>query len=159
MWRVSRILVATDFGEASEAAGKLGLVLAQRFHASLSLMHACPNPETLTDLPFGPANEYMKLVSAAAQKALQEQAGRLGGRGVEISTVLEMGRPWELILDAARKRGADLIVVGTHGRRGVSRALIGSVAEKVVRLSPVPVLTVRAKNGREAGHSVATQQS
>jgi nucleotide-binding universal stress UspA family protein len=55
------------------------------------------------------------------------------------------GEPWEKILENAREIGADLIVMGTHGRRGISRALIGSVAEKVVRLASVPVLVARAE--------------
>jgi nucleotide-binding universal stress UspA family protein len=57
--------------------------------------------------------------------------------------VVRVGSPWEQILEAAREIGADLVVVGTHGRRGVSHVIMGSVAERVVRLSHLPVLTVR----------------
>jgi len=69
---------------------------------------------------------------------------RLGDRIETVATALRSGRPWEEILAAAREGNADLIVIGTHGRKGLPRALLGSVAEKVVRMSPVPVLTVRA---------------
>ena len=58
---------------------------------------------------------------------------------------VRLGAPWEEILSVATERGADLVVVGTHGRRGFAHALMGSVAERVVRLSTIPVLTVRSR--------------
>jgi nucleotide-binding universal stress UspA family protein len=61
----------------------------------------------------------------------------------QAKAILRSGVPWREILSAVEDVAADLVVMGTHGRRGVSHALLGSVAEKIVRLSPVPVLTVR----------------
>ena len=69
----------------------------------------------------------------------------LKDRGVPISGQLRRGVPWECVLETAKETKADLIVMGTHGRKGLARALMGSVAEKVVRLSPIPVLTVRGE--------------
>ena len=66
------------------------------------------------------------------------------------------GDPAQAILDTAKERGADLIVMGTHGRRGLSHVLLGSVAERIVRLSPVPVLTVSGKAEREAKEKALT---
>jgi nucleotide-binding universal stress UspA family protein len=86
--------------------------------------------------------DYVQLMEDSAQSALNNEAARLQGKGVEVTTVLRMGSPWEQVLDVAGKLEVGLIVMGTHGRRGLPRALLGSVAEKVVRLSPVPVLTV-----------------
>lgn len=79
----------------------------------------------------------------AAGGALVAFADSMRDRFPEAKSVLRRGRPWEEILAAAADVEADLIVIGTHGRRGLSRALLGSVAEKVVRVSPVPVMTVR----------------
>jgi len=62
--------------------------------------------------------------------------------GPRTDAVFRQGTPFDVILDVAKSEGCDLIVIGTHGRRGVARVLLGSVAERVVRLSPVPVLTV-----------------
>jgi nucleotide-binding universal stress UspA family protein len=89
----------------------------------------------------------VQLVEDEAQAAMNNEAARLRDKGAEVktvlvSTVLKSGRAWEQILDTAEKVDAGLIVIGTHGRRGLPRALLGSVAERVVRLSPVPVLTV-----------------
>jgi nucleotide-binding universal stress UspA family protein len=71
--------------------------------------------------------------------------------------VLAHGEPWKQILEIAKERMADIIVMGTHGRRGLSRVFLGSVAEKVVRLSPVPVMTVPGKTDRRAREAGAAR--
>ncbi len=71
-----------------------------------------------------------------------------------IEPLLASGPPWEQILQVAKERGADLIVMGTHGRRGLSHALLGSVAEKVVRISPIPVLTVGTPDAGQAREKI-----
>jgi nucleotide-binding universal stress UspA family protein len=78
----------------------------------------------------------------AAQKALDDLSAKYVGRKVKLDAFLEQADPREAVLAAAKKVNADLIVMGTHGRRGIVRALIGSVAESVVRTSPIPVLTM-----------------
>jgi nucleotide-binding universal stress UspA family protein len=87
--------------------------------------------------------DFVRSVESAAQAALNEEASRLSRKGVNISVVLNVGIAWERILEVAQMVDAGLIVMGTHGRRGVARAVLGSVAERVVRLARVPVLTVR----------------
>jgi nucleotide-binding universal stress UspA family protein len=74
---------------------------------------------------------------------LNQEAARLADKGVEISVVLKPGVAWETIVETASMVDAGLIVIGTHGRRGVPRAVLGSVAERVVRVSRLPVLTIR----------------
>jgi nucleotide-binding universal stress UspA family protein len=75
-------------------------------------------------------------------------------RQANIESMLVTGETWRRILDVVKDRGVDLVVMGTHGRRGVSRVLLGSVAEKVVRLSPVPVVTVPAEAERRTREAV-----
>jgi nucleotide-binding universal stress UspA family protein len=143
MWLKRKILVATDFGELSEAVCSIGLDLAQRFDVPLVVMHAyVPESPGYSGVPLLLPADYRELVENAARATLEREAVPLRGKGVDISTVLHVGAPAERILEAANALDVGLIVVGTHGRRGLPRALLGSVAEKVVRLSPVPVLSI-----------------
>ncbi len=132
------ILVPIDFSEASNRALDLGLELAEKFGSKLTLVHAYDIPVMYSQGVYWP-------IEPLEVEAKQElDAVRAGARARHGATdaVVGQGPPWERILEVARERGVDLIVMGTHGRRGVSRALLGSQAERVVRLSPVPVLTV-----------------
>jgi nucleotide-binding universal stress UspA family protein len=148
MWLAKKILVPTDFAESSRAACDLGLEFARQFRVPLVLMHVYPVPTTINKgVPFLPIGDYVQLIEDSAQSALNNEAARLRDRGAEVatalmSTVLKSGNAWEEILDAVKKLDVGLVVMGTHGRRGLPRALLGSVAERVVLLSPVPVLTV-----------------
>ena len=145
MWLTKKILVATDFGEPSRAAAEVGLQLAQKFQVPLVLVHAYMVPGAIyMAFPTMPAVDYPRIYEEAARESLEKEGSRLARRGAEVTTMLRAGVAWEQILVTAKEVDADLIVVGTHGRRGVPRALLGSVAEKVVRLSPVPVLTIHA---------------
>ena len=83
-------------------------------------------------------------IISSAEKQLAACVAKRGESSVEIVPLLKQADPREAILAAAQDLSADLVVMGTHGRRGIARALIGSVAEAIVRVSPVPVLTVHA---------------
>lgn len=139
------ILVATDLEPDSASARALDLAidLATGFGAALTLVHVHEFPAVA--YPHAAVNfaSLQASVLDAASEALVAFAASVRERFPQAKSVLRRGRPWEEILAAAAEYRADLIVIGTHGRRGLSRALLGSVAEKVVRLSPVPVLTVR----------------
>jgi nucleotide-binding universal stress UspA family protein len=155
MWLEKTILVATDFGELSETLCQVGLELAQRFHVPLVILHTCAPPSPVySGVQVLAAEEHRALVENAARVLLDREAEPLRGRGVDVSTILRVGDPADEILQAARDLDFGLIVVGTHGRRGLPHALIGSVAEKVVRRSPVPVLTVH-----EAGTPIRETES
>jgi nucleotide-binding universal stress UspA family protein len=140
MWLTKKILVATDFAAPAQAAADVGLQLAQEFHVPLVLVHAYIVPGSI--VPLAPVLEYARIYTSAARELLEKECHRLAGRGVEVIAVLRSGVAWEEILRSAKELDADVIIMGTHGRRGVLRALLGSVAEKVVRLSTVPVLTI-----------------
>ena len=138
------ILVPTDFSETAQKALDYAVELAEKLGAKLQVIHAFELP--LVGFPDGTLTitaEMATRITVAAQKALDEVVAKYKGRPVELMTSLVQGDPRELVLEAARKLGADLIVMGTHGRRGIARALIGSVAESVVRTSSIPVLTLR----------------
>jgi nucleotide-binding universal stress UspA family protein len=137
--RLNHILVPTDFGDASRAAEDAAVHLAEKFDADITLLHAwsVPTPAYAEGLVW-PLDE----IEAAARKTLADTCARVTKKHTKTKMVLVAGVAWECIVEAAKQRGVDLIVMGTHGRRGVSRLFLGSIAEKVVRLSPVPVLTV-----------------
>ena len=152
MWLTNRILVPTDLGESSKAAAAVAVELAKQFRVPLVLLHAHGMPaHNYGSIPFVPTADFLQLLENGARVALDAEADRLKAEDVEVIALLRGGSPWEEILDAAKSLEVGLIVMGTHGRRGLPRALLGSVAEKVVRLSPVPVLTVRSPPG-QGGH-------
>ena len=139
---LERILVPTDFSEEAAKALDVAVDLAKKYGATITLLHVYeipvyPYPGALIDV------DFVTPIREAAQKELASAFDALKLRGVEARSELLFGVPWSAILDTVARRKADLIVMGTRGRRGVMHALLGSVAEKVVRLSPVPVLTVR----------------
>jgi nucleotide-binding universal stress UspA family protein len=121
------LLFPTDFSAASERAGLLAREMARQQQVRLHVIHVVP---PVTD----PDDSARKLKSLAAEL----------GKEVRVESALLSGRVVHQIIRYARDKGIGLIVLGTHGRTGVSRALLGSVAEGVVRLAPCPVLTVPA---------------
>jgi nucleotide-binding universal stress UspA family protein len=144
MWLDKKILVATDFSESALTAADAALALALQFSQPLVLTHVYGIPGTkYAGVDLDLTADFMRSVESAARAALHREAARLSGHGVTISVVLNPGVAWERILETAKMVDAGLIVVGTHGRRAVPRAVLGSVAERVVRLSRVPVLTIR----------------
>lgn len=141
MIAIRHVLVPTDFGEAAGTALEYALALAKKFDARVTLLHAFAFPVTdYGDVVQWPIAE----IEVQAQKALDEALATAKKEYASIDGLVVCGETYRQILDVAAARKCDLIVLGTHGRRGLSRLLLGSVAEKVVRLSPVPVLTVSA---------------
>ena len=142
--RLDRILVPTDFSPAAEAAFDAAIDLARAFKGTVVLMHTYGIPSYgypgLEDLA---AAEFMTALEHAARDALDNAVLARKSVEVPIATALYCGVPWEQILRAVREHEIELVVMGTHGRRGIAHALLGSVAEKIVRVSPVPVLTTR----------------
>lgn len=144
-----KILVPVDFSPSSLAALDTAIELAARFGASFELLHAWEAPAVYAPnlLVAGGALLYAELedhTRRIAGKEMEELVASLQRRGFrDIRAHVERGFPPAVIVEMAAKNGFDLIVMGTHGRTAFSRFLAGSVAEKVVRLSSVPVLTVR----------------
>ncbi len=138
---MQRILVGTDFSLCSLGAIEYAEALARRHDAELLVLHA-------EGLPLV-GSEMADVTRAATERELARAAQHLRERGLRVRTLLRPGAPIEEILRAAETERADLVVVGTHGRKGVGHVLLGSVAEHVVRAAPCPVLTVGPR--REAG--------
>jgi nucleotide-binding universal stress UspA family protein len=144
---IQRILVPHDFSDTADRALAFALDLAEKLGASVTVMHAYEVPTY--GYPGGPAMsaETAGQIERAARTALEGVATRARRPGVDVGTVLRQGFPWSEIVALAAEGKASLVVMGTHGRRGFARMLLGSVAEKVVRMAPCPVLTV---HGAEA---------
>jgi nucleotide-binding universal stress UspA family protein len=141
-----KICCPIDFSDASRAAMEVAADLARRTGASLVLLHAYPIPGyTFPDGSVVASPKMMQELADQAEKHLDEwrrEAERLLGAG-RVSAEKVVGEPAAEIVSFARSAGADLVVVGTHGRTGLEHALMGSVAERVVRRAHCPVLTVR----------------
>lgn len=138
------LLVPTDFSVAGEAALDQAIGLASRLGAKVYVLHAYQLPVGFPDSVLVPTAEIASRVVTWAQGALAACVAKRKASGIEIVPILKQADPREAVLAVAEEVSADLIVMGTHGRRGIARALIGSVAESVVRTSPVPVMTVHA---------------
>jgi nucleotide-binding universal stress UspA family protein len=140
---IRHVVVAHDFGEASQAALALAMDLAQELKARITIVHAYEIP--VYGFPEGLAltAETIGRIEAATRKAMEGVIEGAQRPGLAIEGVLRQGPAWSEIVAAAVDLRADLVVIGTHGRRGLAHALLGSVAEKVVRAAPCPVLTVR----------------
>lgn len=142
-----RICCPIDFSDASRAAMEVAADLARRFGAELVLLHAYPIPGyTFPDGSVVASPKMMQELAEQAERHLGEwrsDAERLAG-GPRVGMEKAVGEPAAEILSYARESGVDLLVLGTHGRTGLEHALMGSVAERVVRKAHCPVLTVRS---------------
>jgi nucleotide-binding universal stress UspA family protein len=145
MIAIKNILVATDFGEAADSAVDYGRELAGRFDATLHVLHV------VEDVATAFAVETYSAIVPAMQEEIETEARRRlhelivdsDGSGPRTTSAIRTGSAAFAIVDYAREHGIDLIVMGTHGRGALAHAIMGSVAERVVRVAPCPVLTVR----------------
>lgn len=134
----ARILVPTDFSATSEAALAYGRALANQFDAALHLIHIAENPflrATVAD---------RRSIEEAPGRWLEERLTDADRRRGAVTVVENSDEPAKEILQYAQSANIDLIVIGTHGRTGLARLVLGSVAEAVVRAAPCPVLTVHS---------------
>jgi nucleotide-binding universal stress UspA family protein len=139
---LERILVPVDFSDCSLDALEYAAVVAQQAKASLMLLHVLEPVSYGLDFTLG-HSRTREQVRETWTKRLEELAASLRVRQVAVESHLRGGLPSDSILDSARTLPCDLIVMGTHGRRGISHAFSGSVAEAVLRKALCPVLTVR----------------
>jgi nucleotide-binding universal stress UspA family protein len=140
-----RIVVPTDFSTCAEQAWALAQRLAGGFGSELVLAHVLVEAPLWGEGPFN--MDHVRGIYAAARTwgdgMLAQWAEAARSKGFAVRTVLRTGVPHEEIVALATDELADLVVIGTHGRGGMNRALLGSVADRVVRLAPCPVLTIR----------------
>ena len=139
------ILVPVDFSDHSARALDAAVELAKQFQGKLHLIHSYPLPPVLlapyeVSLPL----DLERSVRQGADKQLGEWAARVRKAGVAVETTTTAEAPADAIVNCARKIGADLIVMGTQGLTGLKHLLLGSVAERTLRLAPCPVLTLKA---------------
>ena len=144
---LKNILVATDFSEASEAALVYARELAQAFGGTLHVLHVAGNIAASAIGVEGYTTDFIALqreVEESARKQLDGLVSEADRRALSAKTiVLTSNSPAQSIVSYAKDAHIDLVVVGTHGRGGMAHMLMGSVAERVVRTAPCPVLTVR----------------
>src|SRR4051812_25717784 len=147
----SRILVPVDFSESSHAALEYAVLLAKKFGATVDILHAWQIPLVPGDAML-PGAGYSPVFTQAVQSSAEENLGRLKAELrkelPEARAFLVMSDPATAILEQAEK-GYDLIVTGTHGRTGIKRFALGSVAERVVRHAPCAVLVHRPRAAKE----------
>lgn len=136
------ILLPTDGSKGAESAVERAIELARISDATLHVLYVVDT--SAAETMDGHGGFALSALEEAGQETVGKVADRVRASGVEnVSSVVERGVPHRTILEYADERDIDCIVMGTHGRTGVERFLLGSVTEKVVRLSEVPVLTVR----------------
>jgi nucleotide-binding universal stress UspA family protein len=150
------ILVPTDLSPHAEAAFEYACELAVKLDATVHLVHVIGIPALgVPELGVAVTSAMIDSMLADSQRALDALAAR-APFGAQIGQILmKTGDARDMIDQTAKEVGADLIVMGTHGRRGFSRALLGSTAEVVVRTAPCPVLTVRMKDQKHSGRHAA----
>jgi nucleotide-binding universal stress UspA family protein len=138
------ILVPTDGSEGADRAVEHALELAATYDATVHALFVV-DTAALVDLDEAAVDSDLVAESLGdrGQEAVERIADRAEAAGVDVETAVERGRPVRAILDYVEAQDVDLVVMGTRGRSGLDRLLLGSVAEKVLRRSPVPVLTVR----------------
>jgi nucleotide-binding universal stress UspA family protein len=144
MITLKNILVPSDFSECSDAAVRYGLELARTFDATLHLLHVVQDPMAQPWAADGYAVPLLEVIDAWEKQAAERLEKMVPAvNRAQARVVVTVASPYPEILRYAAGNDIDLIVMGTHGRGGVGHLLLGSIAEKIVRRSPCPVLTVR----------------
>ncbi len=146
--RVRKILVPMDFSASAQRALELALDLAKKAGpAHLMLVHGYYVPPEIEAFAPDRVPSYLNMLSEQASKDLEQSLVALQDAGVSSEYLAEPGTPDHVIIKVAADMGADLIVMGTHGRTGVPRFALGSIAERVVQTAPCPVITVKDEPG------------
>jgi nucleotide-binding universal stress UspA family protein len=142
-----KILICTDFSENSHWAFTYALTLAKTFKSNLLILHVTPEPVHPDQLSIYLPPEKLEELKASQKKELDKELRThylqkmKGFKNYQV--IFKEGEPFLEIIQMARRESVDLIVMGTHGRTGLDHILFGSTAEKVVRKSPCPVMTIR----------------
>jgi nucleotide-binding universal stress UspA family protein len=146
---IGRILLATDFSPWARRAEEYASSLASSWHAHLTVMSVLEFPPGLN--PDYPVNQqYLTERMREASGQLAEYKQRVARRGIDVSTRIATGLPSEEVIAAARGEESDLIVLGTRGKSGLAHVLLGSTAERVIRMAPCPVFAVHMEKDDES---------
>lgn len=140
-----KILFPTDFSESSKFALPFAVSMATKFQAHLTLVHVIEPIVTPVDFAWGTYNypDIEKQVNSYAEDSLKKIVDESVPGEIETDVVILYGKPWREVVTYAKENAMDLIVIPTHGLSGLSHAIYGSTAEKVIRKAPCPVLTIR----------------
>lgn len=145
----AKILVPSDFSDCSADAARAARRLAEHFGSRLAVLHVMDEPAALDPMFRGevPIELLRGRMETYCRDALEKFVAAHFPGNPDIETRIVSGVPYREIIRVARETGAGLIVIGTHGRTGVEHVIFGSTAEKVVRMAPCPVLSVRQGSG------------
>ena len=141
----SKLLLPTDFSDCSAEAARVSRLLAEQFGSRIVVLHVLDEPAALDPMFRGdvPLELLRSRMEQFAQESMDAFLATHFAGFENVDTVLASGIPYREIIKKARESAAGLIVIGTHGRTGVEHVIFGSTAEKVVRIAPCPVLSVR----------------
>ena len=162
MKEIKKILLPIDFSDASTTLLQYGVYLAEKYDARIYIVFVTEDAVTyaglsypnhselpLADIPF---NRLQEDLTAYARERMEKFLEKnMTPAGVAYQSTILFGHVAEEIIDYANKETIDLIIIGTHGFKGLNRMLLGSVAEKVVKLAPCPVMTINAYKEQETG--------
>lgn len=158
MIEIKRILAPTDFGAHSDTAVRFACQVAERFGSDLHLLHVLseilptgPDPLMMPVMP----PQFYKDNEDRAKETLDHLLKPDWGRPAAVVTATRWGSPVESVVSYALDYSIDMIVIATHGRTGLSHVLLGSVAERIVREAPCPVLTIRDRGVAHPHHRPA----
>jgi len=143
--KINKILCPTDFSDPSDHSLTYALEMAKQYGAKLYLLHVIEPLTPVQGLDMGPSFGFDERphVEQRVQELLDETVSDEMKEAVEIQPLISRGAPFLEIIRAARTEDVDMIVIATHGRTGLTHALLGSTTEKVVRKAPCPVLSIR----------------
>ena len=143
--RTPHFLIPTDFSASAEQALDYAIRLARTLNARLTVLHVIqPVPMAGAGMGIVLPETYLQGVKEGVQGSIEEALARVTAAGLTAERIVLHGVPFQEIIETAKARQVDLIVMGTHGRTGLMYVLLGSVAEQVIRLAPCSVLVVRA---------------
>lgn len=141
---IDRVLLPTDGSPESESAVEHAAAVAEACDASVRVLSVVDTRAMAAQSELAPSETVIRSLEEQSTHAVETAAEQLEAAGVDVETDVIQGAPSETICEAAADGGADLVVMGTRGRSGLDRVLLGSVTERTVRHAPVPVVTVRA---------------
>jgi len=148
MAKIRTVMVASDFSSASRAAFARAVELAKENRATLLVMHALTLVPPMLGGEYLPPQAWDRIETASraeAQKQIEALVAKAKRAGVRATGLVMVGSPYEVIVRAARSKRVDVLVLGTHGRTGLPRFFLGSVATRVLATARCPVLTVRGR--------------
>jgi nucleotide-binding universal stress UspA family protein len=160
---MTRILVPVDFSAHSDRALRYAATLASKFGATVELLHVVEDPFVSgawsSEIHVADVPDLLENLIADAERKLTAAGRVVAEKGVRFAAKVVKGKPAPMIVEHAKTGRFDLIVMGTHGRTGLSHMFMGSVAERVVRTAASPVLTLRAPDTSEQKLATANAEA